>query len=448
MTHPPAAGPAWVLHEPHAAPSTRQAHAVLSPADKPTPPSAKSPARKGFVPWGLVRGCLAIAVFTLLLWWLLVPLAFPVTSRAVVNARTAQIRSPIDGMNVELAGEAGDEVVEGQPLLRVANPLVDASHLSELKGRVRGLEAQRARVLCESREAAAAAPALRDTVKRYQQAVLASLESSVQEAKARVSATRIGMEAARSRHVRLARLAKSRVAVDAEVDDVQEAIAKASKDLDKEQAALDRLSNELAAAKKGVFLQHEASYARKRADEADEKIAATTNALKELEAKLASARVQLATEEKRIAGLKDVEVASPVAGTIWRRLGNPGQIVKKNEVVFEVADQGTVFVEALFHQRSLGSVSPGARATVKLTSGQRLAGTVRAVRTLGEGDAEAAYAIRLNSSDMKQVRVLIALDPDCRDASLIGRHVRVLITGQNPTWLEQSVAWLFGRVGV
>ncbi|MBY0230287.1 MAG: HlyD family secretion protein [Gemmataceae bacterium] len=444
MTHLPAAEPAWIPHEPHDTPLPHKARLLPPLSDKRTEP----PARKGFFPWRLVRAALAVALSALLLWWLLVPLLLPVTSRAVVNARTAQVRSPIDGVNAELAGEVGDRVEAGQTLLRVTNSQVDTSHLAELRTRASGLEARRARAAAEIEEGRKAAPVLRRTVERYQRAVREGLEKTLEVAKARVAASRIGLDAVKARMERIKGLARTRTVSPAESEDVQEALAKTRKELDKDEADLSRLTTELEAARKGVFLQHEASYAMKRADEAEEKVAAASNTLKEVEAQLASARTQLAAETERVEGLKDMEVPSPVAGTVWRRAGNPGQVVKQNEVVYEVADHGTVFVEALFHQRCLGCVAPGAKAHIRLTSGQALAGTVRAVRTLGEGEAEAAHAIRLSSTDMKQVRVLIALDEPCRDASLIGRHARVLLTCEEPSWLENAAAWVFARVGV
>ena len=106
-------------------------------------------------------------------------------------------------------------------------------------------------------------------------------------------------------------------------------------------------------------------------------------------------------------------------------------------------------MEALFHQRYLASsIAPGAQATIKLTSGKTLQGKVRAIRTLGAADTESAFALHVASDDLKQVRVLIELPPEFKDASLIGRHVRVLITDEDPGPFQQTISWLFTRLGV
>ena len=195
-------------------------------------------------------------------------------------------------------------------------------------------------------------------------------------------------------------------------------------------------------------MQNEASYAQKRADEVEQKIATLRSSLKENTQLRAAALTQFRDEEKRLARLTGMDVTAPVSGTVWKRPGNLGQVVKQNELVYEIADHDTIFVEALFHQRYLSSaVAPGSRAIVNLTSGQRLCGRVKAIRTLGESDPEACYAVTLAGSDVKHVRVLIALDRECRDAALIGRHVRVLIVSEEPGVFERGVAWMFSKVG-
>ena len=442
---------AWVLHEtarntghPHNSPNGIDIGPIPPPAPASQPANRPARPRKSSA-WRTARASVALLAVLALLWWLVVPLLFPVTSRAIVNARTVQVRSPGDGTSTELGSEVSDEVESGQTILRVSNPRVDTSHLSELKGKLSGLDAQQARSERELGECEAALPALRSTVERYQKAAMEGLSSAVKEVVARADSARIELEAAEQRHKRLTR---SNAVTSIEKDALQEGVSRARKNLEKEEAAKARLEGEHAAARQGVFLQNEASYARKRVDETEEKIATLRSSLKENALLRAAASTLVREEEKRVAQLTGVDVVSPVSGTVWRRPGNLGQVVKQNELVYEIADRDSIFVEALFHQRYLSSaVAPGARAVVNLTSGQRLGGRVKAVRTLGEADAEACYAVNLAGSDVKHVRVMIELDGDCRDASLIGRHARVLIVGENPGTFDRGVAWLFTKLG-
>ena len=441
---------AWVLHD--GSRSAGQAHGPANGIDESTPmaPPTAKPAGPSAKPkpsraWRTARVSVAFTALAALLWWLVLPLLFPVTSRAIINARTVQVRSPGDGTNTELRRDVSDEVEGGQTLFRVTNPRVDTSHLSELKGKLSSLEAQQSRADRELAAGEAELPRLRATVERFEKVAMEGLASGVKEAHARFESARIEFDAAGHRQKRLSR---PNAASLIERDGLQESVSRARKNLEKEEAALARLRGEYAAAEQGVFLQNDACYARKRADETEEKIATLRSGLKENAELRAAAATLIRDEEKRVAELTGVDVAAPVSGTVWKRPGNVGQIVKQNELVYEIADRETIFVEALFHQRYLSSaVVPGARAVVNLTSGQRLCGRVKAIRTLGEADAEACYAVHLAGSDVKHVRALIELDGDCHDASLIGRHVRVLIVSGEPGYFERGVAWLFSKVG-
>ena len=170
--------------------------------------------------------------------------------------------------------------------------------------------------------------------------------------------------------------------------------------------------------------------------------------IKETDDKLAAADRELQDEQRRMDRLSEAAVASPVSGAVWKRNGEPGQAVKQQENLLEIADRDTIFVEALLPQSHLNAITTGSRAVIRLTDGRVLNGHVRAVRTLGGADTEASFAINLPCPDVKQVRVLIDFDPGVRDAALIGRHARVLIVDEHPSPCQQAMMWLFGWVGV
>jgi multidrug resistance efflux pump len=442
----------WSQHEPHSPELngrlTRVAPALTAPGQEKPPSTAAKQSASGTRVWRLARRALVLSILVLLGWWVVVPFVFPLTSQAVVNARTVQVRAPIDGLSVDLTRDVGDEVAAGQPLLQVTNGRVDTSHLAEVKRRLSNLEAEAARLRRELKAGNSSKPILCATAQRYRKAVLASLKIQVAEAEARCKGAQVECDASEKRRQRLRKLTRERVSASVEMDDVQDAWSRARKILEKEQASLARLQAEWESAKSGLFLQNEASYSQRRVDELEQRLAGLAASLAENADKLAAARVQLREERERIERLTRVGVTSPVHGVVWRRPGNLGQVVKKDEVVYEIADRNSLFVEALLHQRYLASsVTPGARATINLTCGKVLTGRVRAVRTLGETNAEQTWAINLSSRDMKRVRVLIALDTGDGDSSLIGRHGRVLITDEQPGLMHRSVAWLFCRLG-
>lgn len=85
-------------------------------------PAAPVPRRR--LGW-LLRRLVALSLVVLVLWWLAVPLFFPITTQAVVNARLVQVRAPIDGTAADrrspqaalLLSRAGSPARNGKPVL-------------------------------------------------------------------------------------------------------------------------------------------------------------------------------------------------------------------------------------------------------------------------------------------------------------------------------------------
>ncbi len=380
-------------------------------------------------------------------WWLAVPFFFPVTSQAVVNARMVQVRTPIDGEAEGVLHEIGDTVEAGAPLLRVVSRRVDASHEAELVTRRAALVSDQERLRGELEEALRMRDECLANTKRFYHELVSSLKASLQEADARVQTAKVQRDAAHVRTTRAERLASLQTGADSELDTAREAEAVAIKRIEEDEASRSKLEKELQAAEKGFLFQRDAPYFEQRANELASKIPELKGQLKEIDEKRAAAENELQEERSHVVRMSETEVAAPVAGTVWKRDVQLGQVVKQHENLLEIADPETIFVEALLHQSYLNTVGPGSRAVVKLTDGRVLNGRVRAVRTLGGADTEASFAVNLPCHDVKQVRVLIDFDPVVPNAALIGRHARVFIVDEHPGFLQQTMMWVFGRLG-
>ncbi|HVS37808.1 MAG TPA: HlyD family efflux transporter periplasmic adaptor subunit [Gemmataceae bacterium] len=417
--------------------------AAAAPAVAPPKPKASR-----LPVWRFVRRGVGAALVVAALWWLVVPLLFPVTSQAVVNARMVQVRAPIDGAAGDIFHDIGDVVQAGDPLLKVVSSRADTSHLAELTARRSMLAAQRERVASDLETATRTREECRAATRRFYKELVSSLKDSLAEAEARAEAARLGTEAAHVRTARAVRLAVQQVGADSDLDAVRADESVAVKQYQQVEAARAKLEKELHAAEQGFLFQRDAPSFEQRADDLDAKIPQMQAELKETEDKLAAADKELQDEQRRVDRLSEAAVASPVSGAVWKRNGEPGQAVKQQENLLEIADRDTIFVEALLPQSHLNTIAAGCRAVVRLTDGRVLNGHVRAVRTLGGSDTEASFAINLPCPDVKEVRVLIDFDPGIRDAALIGRHARVLIVDEHPGPCQQVMMWLFGWVGV
>ena len=143
-----------------------------------------------------------------LLWWLGLPFLFPVTSQAVINARTVPVRTPIDGSCLELDRDIGDTLVKGEPLMRVSCCRIDTSHLAELKTHNAELTAHRTRLLTERAASLRSLETSREAKIKYGEAIFVNLRTSIDEGVARAASRLVQSKAAQKRLDRqLARIA-------------------------------------------------------------------------------------------------------------------------------------------------------------------------------------------------------------------------------------------------
>ena len=421
------------------------------PTPKPVPAPRPNLLRRlirALVGWAcrMLRRTVALGLLLLALWFWALPFFFPVTSRAVVNARIVQVRAPIGGEVTALAPAVGDRVAEGEAVMRVTGRNVEISHLTVARSRHGELVARRARLVAELAHTAEAEAACRKDLERYTRAMVDSLGATSREGRARVKVAELEYEAVDRRVGRSRDLTDRGAGGAAELADTRDAATVAKARIDLERAGLGRTEAELEAVGQELFVTRDAPVFQLQARELAFKMPRLRADIAEVNELLKTAARAVQEEEERVRGLSDAPVRAPLAGVVWKRPGGLNQVVDRNETVLEVADQNTVFVEALIHQRYLTTVVPGCRATVCLTGGATLAGRVQAVRTSNTAEAEARYAVSLLDGDPRQVKVIIKLDEAAPDVSLIGRHVRVLISGADPDPVEQGVDWLFTRL--
>ena len=150
-----------------------------------------------------IRRIVGVALVVVALWWLVLPLVFPVTSDAIVNARTVQVRAPIDGTATALVYDVQDTVVVGQPMAHLDNRQLDTSGLTGLTTRRAELVSRRERLGKELVEVVRSETAYRAEAIRYRDAVVDNLAFAERECKSREQAARVELDAASRRVQRL-----------------------------------------------------------------------------------------------------------------------------------------------------------------------------------------------------------------------------------------------------
>ena len=155
----------------------------------------------------LVRRVIALGLVAFAVWWLVVPLLFPITSEAVVNAQLVQVRAPIDGITTELGRQLGDTVGTGEPLVRFVNARVNVAQLSILKTRTAEVQARRDRLAAEVTAVERSEAACRDTAAHHRKGRVAMLAAGVDEIQAQLQAASAQHVAMKTRLTRARSLA-------------------------------------------------------------------------------------------------------------------------------------------------------------------------------------------------------------------------------------------------
>jgi HlyD family secretion protein len=146
-----------------------------------------------------------------------------------------------------------------------------------------------------------------------------------------------------------------------------------------------------------------------------------------------SAKAQLASAKAQLADLKLREslmiVRAPVAGRILQRNVRPGDVASRAVVMFKLARDGVIELNAELPEQAMSSVQAGDKAHVTLSDGAEVAGVVRLVGS--EIDAQ---------SRLGHVRVTLPVQSDVR----AGGFARARFTGRGKPTLavpEKAVSF-------
>ncbi|RBP51184.1 HlyD family secretion protein [Arenicella xantha] len=156
----------------------------------------------------------------------------------------------------------------------------------------------------------------------------------------------------------------------------------------------------------------------------------------------------VATEQKMQNALQFVEdgqaypVFSPATGLIWKKRILAGQTVEQGDVLFEVANVESMFVEAYISRQFLDSIEIGDKASVYLNNDKRfLTGRVREIQSQEQGSV-AGFAVPSISPSPLSLKLIIGLDRDQVDVGQLGHLAKVIITSANPSFAEKIMVWL------
>jgi multidrug resistance efflux pump len=422
MSHQSSATPAASLEDINGALALRRRLAESLQEKPPTAPLAQPP-RFGSATRRAFKLAIGLAVALGLGWSPLKSLLVPTSVEAVVNARLATLRSPIEGYVEEAPAPALQWRGEGAaPLLIIANPDADRAALTSARREVADAE-DRIEVNTDEQQAVKTALAALDTqVEQFRDSRRASIDLRVASLTAEADAASANAAEAEAQWKRARKLRAVGVTPQA-LEERAETQARAG-------ALAAR-----AAAFKVAEAQVEAQALAKGAfvGDAFNDTPSSDQAARELRLKLASLQAQasaLARTKARLAAEREVESADyarrsrallslPVSGRVFEALVTRGERVAKGQELMRVLDCESAIVSANVEESVYNRLRVGEKASFKpADGGAAIVGEI--VNLTGASAAPGVYAISPASLRKSPFYVSIAL-PQGQSDCAVGR---------------------------
>jgi multidrug resistance efflux pump len=285
-----------------------------------------------------------------------------VSRDAVINARLAVIRAPIDGIATATVTIPGSGIKAGEVVGRVEDPLADDARLAQLQREVSATELERDSLTRRLTDLERARGEAQAQAEAYRLGRVRQLELRIEEARANLAAAVAREADAKAAAGRGAALHARGFQSDEAQDKARHSQEVEEQGVVAAGKRLDTLGVELDAARSGTFLgdsYNDAPSSLQRARELALRITETQNTLEEKVRKAEALQTQLATEQHRLAAHSKALLAAPVEGQLWTVQAAPGEFVRKGQELLTVLDCSTVMVTASVSERDYNELHLG-----------------------------------------------------------------------------------------
>jgi multidrug resistance efflux pump len=365
---------------------------------------------------------------------------------AVINARVAAIRAPIDGIATTAVTTPGIAIKAGEAIGRVEDSLADDSRLAQLQREASATELERdslTRRLTDLERARGEAEAQAEA---YRLGRVRQLELRIEEAHANLGAAEAREADAKAVVGRGAALH----ARGFQSDEAQEKARHAQEIEDQGVIAarkrLDALTVELDAARNGTFLgdsYNDAPSSLQRARELALRVTETEAALDEMKRKWEALQSQLSAERNRLAAHSKAVLTAPVEGQLWTVQAAPGEYVRKGQELLTVLDCSTVIVTASVSDRDYNELHLGDPVRF------RVSGTDReyAGRIVKLGSST-AFAIPFDPGSHQVIVAIPKLAASAEDGCAVGRTGEVIFGGNGASLAAKLARSLWSLLSI
>jgi multidrug resistance efflux pump len=319
---------------------------------------------------------------------------------AVVNGTVVDLKAPEEGILTTVANRTGDQITAGMPMFTVRNDRLNELPMQERVDRLVVLVAS-----ASVDDVAQVELVQSDTSVRVQQ-----LEAEIAAVRARMNLSQVQID-------RMSGLVREGAVPKATLDVPQAEIAQRIQEIKSLEAQIAALRVSDDAAKQGLSISKTRSnYDPKiRVQELQIQIADGRAEIASLKQKIRDGEMELTQAKSDLKQRQQVMVNAPLSGVLWKMMAQEGKFVQRGEVLAQVADCKTRWVDALVDEGEVNALQVGMSADIRLTGakeGALLHGKVQTIRSgvgrLSAGQ-EVATPIAPNLPRYSQVRV--ELDP-------------------------------------
>lgn len=387
-----------------------------------------------------IRIVVAIALITVSLWALLLPPAFPYSAHAIVNAKAVAIKAGDRGNIVYVPTTRTMLLPSGGTIARVTRDLsklhrdLEERNFTKLKieGRIKNLdeandELQRKRLLAKSEL----------DKKRISSGKL--LRQSIVEIEEKVKLYAADLIEKKADQERVKPLFDDGIVTAAQWSETRQLKIVAEKSLKAAEAELTTIKNRLESFELGDDVK--GGMAAKV--EAYEQESGNLDAQRmELRAELDEIKKQMEAARKYNKADSSYTLTTPIKGVVWHRYAVDGEPVTEDQVVAEIADTESLFVEAYFRRDFLNQVAIGDQATIYLLGDLRFVKGRVADIQVQEHSARVAKVINTVELDRSLLNVKIEIEGEGFESEDIGQLAKVLVSNGQPGLGERVQIWL------
>lgn len=343
-------------------------------------------------------------------------------NNGLINGRTVRLRAPIDGTIKEFYAQPGVTVKQGQILVRIAPTLQEDQHVLQLQGEQNSTAAQ----LAASQQTLALLQQQLSRIESQDQSIQGAnttlAGNDVRRYRAAVDGAKAKARSARLDYQRHRQLLNEGVVAQQKVDQLKAVWQSSEADIKQAQADFDSAQTAHAVLQNGTALKTSDSLLSQRVNLA-QAIQAQLTLIKTLNAQLATKKSLLAQAQATYTARKDLAVAAPFSGVIYRTEQEQGEQVNRPSNLLTMLDCNDLWVETLVGVDQANRIDRQQPVRVQLlgdpktlTGDVDLIESVSNIETIKQQTQAITPATPSNLIDQPLVRVTVKIPPSPQQA--------------------------------